>query len=170
MDIIVPSTISTNHRACIALETSSGKHRDFSWGAIYPVCVIGDFLTLCGTNISSPPISMRLCVLKFFGVLITYLFSDFRNSKWRTQYGGWKSTNSTYFHATRYLKVFCIADHESIVRFPKLKIADPIWREQKSTINKFSWNYIYRFLASLITIPLSDFRNQNGGSNMVDSV
>ena len=66
-------------------------------------------LTLCGTNFSSAPIYMRLCTLRFFGALNTYLLSDFRNSKWQTEYGGRKSPNSTDIYGTRYLGVFCIA-------------------------------------------------------------
>ena len=52
---MVPSAISSNYQlnlraitaaraALVALETCSGKHRVFAWGAVYPVCIIGDFL------------------------------------------------------------------------------------------------------------------------------
>ena len=125
-------------------------------------------VTLCGKNFSSAPISIRLCILRFFGALITYLLSDFRNSKWRTQHGGRKSSNSTNFRKTRYLGVFCNAYHESIVRFSKFKMADPIWRTQKSKFNLFSWNlvprdFLYRWSWILADFWNSKWRIQYGG-------
>ena len=51
-----------------------------------------------------------------------YLLLDIRNLKWRTQCGRRKSPNSTDFSETSYRGVSRIADHESIVRFPKRKL------------------------------------------------
>ena len=55
------------------------------------------------------------------------LTSDFRNSKWRTQYAGiifWKAND---FHITLYSKVLEVADYEFDIGFSELKMADPIW-------------------------------------------
>jgi len=56
--------------------------------------------------------------------------------------------------------VFEVADYESIIRFSKFKMANPIWRTK---IYKKSRNWmkigILRLLGSLITNLSSDFKN-----------
>ena len=42
------------------------------------------------------------------------------------------------------IRVFGVADYESEVRFPKLKMADPIWRSKFSKRGKLMLNFGYK--------------------------
>ena len=55
------------------------------------------------------------------------LTSDFRNSKWRTQYGGHNILESQRFSWNFVPKVFEVADYEFDIGFSEFKMADPIW-------------------------------------------
>ena len=51
-------------------------------------------------------ITAKLCTEKFSGWLIMNLTSDFRNSKWRTQYGGHNILGSQRFSHNSVLQGF----------------------------------------------------------------
>ena len=69
------------------------------------------------------------------GSLITNLKSDFRNTKWRIQYGGQNLRKSVYKRYNLYIWVFGVADYESGVRFSKFKMADSICRTKFKKIS-----------------------------------
>ena len=64
------------------------------------------------------------------------------------------------FHTTWYLGVFGIADYESVFRFQKFKMADPIWRMALFKINQIRLKLVTRrFSESLIANLYSDFKH-----------
>ena len=48
------------------------------------------------------------------------------------------------FHTTWYLGAFGIADCESVFRFQKFKVADPIWRTALFEINRIRFKLLTR--------------------------
>ena len=73
-------------------------------------------------------ISAKLCTEKLLTSLIMNLTSDFRNSKWRTQYGVHNILETQRFSWNFVLQGLGLADNELEIRFPFFEIADPIRR------------------------------------------
>ena len=64
--------------------------------------------------------------IRFLGSLITNLKSKFRNSKWRIQYGRSEFKKRCKSYENVYLGVLGLTDYESVIRFPKFKMTNPI--------------------------------------------
>ena len=64
------------------------------------------------------------------------------------------------FHTTWYLGVFGVGDYESVLRFQKFKMANPIWRTALFKINRIGLKLVTRgFSGSLITNLYTDSKN-----------
>ena len=62
---------------------------------------------------------------------------DFQNSDWQMQCGGRQNDNSVNFSDTLYTGVFRVTDYESVIKFLKLKMANPIWRMSYKKFHQF---------------------------------
>jgi len=107
-------------------------------------------------------ISVKLCIQKFSWLLITNLTMDFRNSKWRIQYGGHEILETSNFRGTLYSEVFMVTDYEFNNGFPKFKMADPIWRTWNlENLKIFAKLCTRGFSCSLIMNLTTNFQNSN---------
>ena len=100
-------------------------------------------------------IYMKICIPWVFGSLILNALSDFRNLKWRFQYGGSKFWKLFNFYESLYTLGFWVADFEYVVRFSKFKMVVQSF-ENCSIYMRICIHWVF---GSLILNALSDFRN-----------
>ena len=94
---------------------------------------------------------------------------DFENSKWQIQCGGRQNKNSINFSVTSYTGVFGVTDYESVMKFSKLKMANPIWRMSYKKFHHFLWYAVHGgFWSDSLRIWNYIFKIQNGRSSMAD--
>ena len=108
-------------------------------------------------------------IRRFLGSLITNPTSEFRNSKWRIQYGGPKCKKQKImtldWDQIWYLEVLGVADYESQLKILKFKTEDPIWLTKMQKVTY--WNLVPGiFWRCWLRIRAQNSQIQNIGYNM----
>ena len=118
-------------------------------------------LILWSTYFSADSINLKFSTWGFLRSLITNPSSEFRDSKSRMQYSGWKCKKLLDWDDIWYSGVSEVANYESKINIWKFKIADPISLTQLQYVTWLEWNLVLGGFGPLIPNPNSAFKNSN---------